>query len=96
MGNEEFPMLVAMSKVTRQGQISIPVEVRRALGLRPGSELIWDRNENGDFVVRPKRVTLADLHELLGAPLVRLTDRELKDARRAFLASRLAPPEPED
>jgi len=82
-------MLIAMSKVTRQGQISVPVEVRRALGIRPGSELIWDRNENGEFVVRPKRVTLDDLHQILGAPLVRLTDQEIKDARKAFLASRL-------
>ena len=81
-------MLVAKSKVTRQGQISVPVEVRRDLGIRTGSELIWDRQENGDYLVRLKRFNLEDLHKLLGPSKVRLSDRELREARRAFLASR--------
>ncbi len=89
-------MLVALSKVTRQGQISVPAEVRRALGLRAGSELIWELNEDGDFVVRPKRFALAALHQLLGEPVVRLTDRELREARKAFLGSRIQRPEPKD
>ncbi len=89
-------MLVAKSKVTRQGQISVPAEVRRDLGLHTGSELVWDRQENGDYLIRPKRITLADVHELLGPPKVRLTERELREARQAFLASRTRRKEPED
>jgi len=85
-------MLVAMSKVTRQGQISLPSEVRRDMGIQAGSELIWDRQENGDYLVRPKRITLADLHQLLGPPTVRLTQRELKAARQDFRASRIKLP----
>jgi AbrB family looped-hinge helix DNA binding protein len=81
-------MLIAKSKVTRQGQISVPAEVRRELGIRAGSELIWDRQENGEYIVRPTRATLADLHELLGPPKVRLTDKELRDARKDFAARR--------
>ncbi|MGA9652994.1 MAG: AbrB/MazE/SpoVT family DNA-binding domain-containing protein [Polyangia bacterium] len=45
-------MLVATSKVTIQGQISVPAEVRKDLGIRAGTELIWDRNEDGDYTVR--------------------------------------------
>jgi AbrB family looped-hinge helix DNA binding protein len=82
-------MLVAMSKVTRQGQISVPAEVRRDLGVRAGTELVWDRQANGDYVVRAKRFTLDDLHDLLGVSSVRLTDKELKDARHEFLGSRM-------
>ena len=82
-------MLVAMSKVTRQGQISVPAEVRRDLGVRAGTELVWDRQENGDYVVRAKRFTLDDLQELLGVSSVRLTDKELKEARHEFLGSRM-------
>ncbi|WP_306601481.1 AbrB/MazE/SpoVT family DNA-binding domain-containing protein [Geothrix sp. 21YS21S-2] len=81
-------MLIAVSKVTRQGQISVPAEVRRDLGIRPGTQLIWDRGENGEYRVRPKRATWTDLHALIGPLEVRLTDEELKDARREFLASR--------
>lgn len=82
-------MLVAMSKVTNQGQISVPAEVRRDLGIRPGTELIWDRKENGEYVVRPKRFTLTDLHQMVGTPAVHLTDQEIREARQDFLASRI-------
>jgi AbrB family looped-hinge helix DNA binding protein len=39
------------SKVTAQGQISVPSEVRRQLGLGPGSVLVWEWRD-GEFVVR--------------------------------------------
>jgi AbrB family looped-hinge helix DNA binding protein len=81
-------MVIAMSKVTSQGQISVPAEVRRDLGIRAGTELIWDRNESGDYTVRPKRFALADIHRLVGPATVRLTDEELRAARQEFLASR--------
>jgi len=35
-------MVLAESKLTAQGQISVPAEVRRKLGLGPGSVLEWD------------------------------------------------------
>jgi AbrB family looped-hinge helix DNA binding protein len=82
-------MLIATSKVTNQGQISVPVEVRRDLGIRPGTELIWDRKENGEYVVRPKRLTLAELHQLVGTLTIRLSDKELQEARREFLGARM-------
>ena len=88
LGNQGADMLVATSKVTNQGQISVPAEVRKDLGIRAGTELIWDRDENGDYTVRPKRLTLADLHRMVGPATVRLTDQELRKARREFLASR--------
>ena len=81
-------MLIGISKVTSQGRISVPAEVRKDLGASTGTELVWDRQENGDYLVRPKLVTLDDLHQLLGEPAARLTDQELKEARQAFLASR--------
>ena len=81
-------MLIATSKVTNQGQISVPAQVRKDLGIRAGTELIWDRREDGNYTIRPKRLTLADLHRVVGPSTVRLTDRELQEARREFLASR--------
>ncbi len=44
-------MTLAQSKVTAQGQISVPAEVRRKLGLGPGSILEWSE-EGGHVVVR--------------------------------------------
>jgi AbrB family looped-hinge helix DNA binding protein len=44
-------MANAHSKLTAQGQISVPAEVRRELGLAPGSVLEW-RQEGAHYVVR--------------------------------------------
>jgi antitoxin PrlF len=44
-------MAIAQSKVTAQGQISVPAEVRRKLGVGPGSVLEWDEL-GGEVVVR--------------------------------------------
>jgi len=44
-------MPLAQSKVTAQGQISVPAEIRRILGVGPGALLEWDE-ENGKIVVR--------------------------------------------
>jgi AbrB family looped-hinge helix DNA binding protein len=58
-------MLLAQSKLTAQGHISIPAEVRRRLGVGPGSVLEWDE-EGGQIVVRRAgRYTSEDLHKAL-------------------------------
>ena len=58
-------MALAQSKVTAQGQISLPVEVRRKLGIGPGSVLEWD--EEGDAVIVRKagRYTSEDIHNAI-------------------------------
>ncbi|MFN2502592.1 MAG: AbrB/MazE/SpoVT family DNA-binding domain-containing protein [Pyrinomonadaceae bacterium] len=66
-------MVVAQSKLTSQGQISVPAEIRRRLGLAPGSVLEWD--EEGDKVVvrRATRYSFEDIHRRIFK-----TDPELK------------------
>jgi AbrB family looped-hinge helix DNA binding protein len=44
-------MPIAKSKVTAQGQISVPAEVRQKLGVGPGSTLEW-YDEHGNVIVR--------------------------------------------
>ena len=58
-------MAIARSKLTSQGQISVPAEVRRKLGVGPGSVLEWD--EQGDSIVvrRVGRYTSEDVHRAL-------------------------------
>jgi AbrB family looped-hinge helix DNA binding protein len=64
-------MSIAQSKVTAQGQISVPAEVRKKLGIGPGSVLEW-HEQDGDVVVRRAgRFSSADIHQALfpkGAP----------------------------
>ena len=58
-------MKIATSKITAQGQTSIPQEVRRRLGLAPGSIVEW--NEEGESIVicRAGRFTSVDIHGAL-------------------------------
>ena len=40
------------AKVTSKGQVTIPVEVRKCLGIQPGDNLIFEAEEGGFRVVR--------------------------------------------
>jgi antitoxin PrlF len=58
-------MTIAHSKITSQGQISVPAEVRRKLGLGPGSVIEWVE-EDGQVVVRHAgRYSSEDIHKAL-------------------------------
>ena len=58
-------MSIAHSKITAQGQISIPAEVRKKLGVGPGSILEWDESNDQVVVRRAGRHTSTDVHEAL-------------------------------
>lgn len=55
-------MSIAHSKLTSQGQISVPVEVRRKLGLSAGSVLQWDEEEGKVVVRKAARFSSQDVH----------------------------------
>jgi antitoxin PrlF len=58
-------MALAHSRLTAQGQISVPAEVRKKLGVGPGAVLEWDE-ENGQVVVRRAgRYSSEDIHQAL-------------------------------
>ena len=60
-------MALAHSKLTAQGQISVPAEVRKKLGVGPGSVLEWEE-ERGQIVVRRAgRFSSADVHRSIFA-----------------------------
>ena len=85
-------MAIAHSKVTAQGQISVPAEVRRKLGIGPGSVLEWD--EQGELVVvrRAGRYTSEEVHRALfpkRQPEAR-TVEEMKAGVRQYLKKRHA------
>ena len=84
-------MAIAYSKLTAQGQISVPTEVRRRLGIGPGSILEWEEEGERIVVRRAGRYTSEDLHRALfeEAPQPR-TLEELKDGRRQYVKSRHA------
>jgi AbrB family looped-hinge helix DNA binding protein len=60
-------MVLVQSKLTAQGQISVPAEVRRKLGIGPGSILEWDEEGETIVVRRVGRHTSEDVHRALFA-----------------------------
>jgi AbrB family looped-hinge helix DNA binding protein len=53
-----------MAKVTAKGQITVPLDVRRRLGLNEGSRILFIEHENGFFVVNENCI---DINVLSGA-----------------------------
>jgi AbrB family looped-hinge helix DNA binding protein len=85
-------MAIAHSKLTAQGQISVPVDVRRKLGIGPGSVLEWE--EDGDKIVvrRAGRFSSEDIHRALFGerkPETRTLD-ELRESIRRYTRKRYA------
>jgi AbrB family looped-hinge helix DNA binding protein len=85
------PMAIAHSKLTPQGQISVPAEVRRRLGIGPGSILEWDEEGERIVVRRAARFTSEEVHKALfpEAPAPR-TLAELEEGPRRHVTGRHA------
>ena len=85
-------MALAQSKVTAQGQISVPADIRRKLGVGPGSILEWE--EDGDRIVvrRAGRYSSEEIHQaLFGAtPPKRRSLKELKEGIANYARKRYA------
>ncbi len=84
-------MAIAHSKLTAQGQISVPAKVRRKLGIGPGSVLEWDDDGEQVVVRRVGRYTSEDVHRsLFSTPPKPKTLAELKEGVRRYIKRRHA------
>jgi len=85
-------MTIAQSKVTAQGQISVPAEVRKKLGIGPGSVLEWHDQDGSVVVRRAGRFSSSDMHQVLfpkGIPKAKPVP-DLKAAIRRHIRQRHA------
>ena len=79
-------MAIAHSKITAQGQISVPAEVRKRLEVGPGSVLEWEAQGDAMIVRKVARYTIDDVHHALfpeGQPAKGKVD--IKDAIRTYI-----------
>ena len=58
-------MATAHSKVTAQGQISVPAEIRKKLGIGPGSVLEWEEHSGQVVVRKAGRFSSEEVHVAL-------------------------------
>lgn len=85
-------MAIAHSKLTAQGQISVPAQVRKKLGVGPGAVLEWDERNDEVVVRRAGRYSSAEIHAALfhaGVPPVK-TAEQLKEGVRELMRKRHA------
>jgi antitoxin PrlF len=85
-------MALAHSKLTAQGQISVPAEVRRRLGVGPGSVLEWAEDGEQVVVRRAGKVTSEDVHRAAfpDGPPARRALADLKEGLRRSIRQRHA------
>ena len=90
-------MQKVQTKLTSQGQVSVPAAVRSFLHLMPGSVLVWSQDGDRIVVERAKRHSTAEVHQALfadpppaGAPAKSLA--ELKQGIRQRMQRRHAGP----
>jgi antitoxin PrlF len=85
-------MVTARSKVTAQGQISVPAEIRKKLGIGPGSVLEWEEHGDEVLIRRAGQFSSEDIHLVLfpaGKPK-RRSEAELKEGIRKYVRRRYA------
>ena len=55
-----------LAKISENGQITVPVEVRRALKIKSGDKIVFLRKDNGDIVVKSlNSAVISEAHRLL-------------------------------
>ena len=88
-------MQKVQTKLSSQGQVSVPAAVRSFLHLMPGSVLVWSQDGDRIVVERAKRHSTAEVHQALfadqaptGVPAKRLA--ELKQGIRQHIQRRHA------
>ncbi|NCN72202.1 MAG: AbrB/MazE/SpoVT family DNA-binding domain-containing protein [Betaproteobacteria bacterium] len=86
-------MLPIQTKLTSQGQVSVPAAVRSFLSLTPGSVLVWKEEAGRISVERAVRHNTADVHQALfgdAAEVPTKTAAELKQGIRQRMQRRYA------
>ena len=85
-------MPLAYSKLTAQGQISVPAKVRRKLGVGPGSVIEWDEKGEAIVVRRSGRYSSEDIRRALfpKGPPKRRSLAELKEGIEQYMRERYA------
>ncbi len=85
-------MAIARTRLTAQGQVSIPAEVRRRLGLTAGSVVEWDAEGDRIFIRRVGKYTSEDIHKVLfpNGPPPRRSIEEMDEAIGEYMRQKYA------
>jgi bifunctional DNA-binding transcriptional regulator/antitoxin component of YhaV-PrlF toxin-antitoxin module len=76
-------MSLARSRITSQGQVSIPVGILRQFGLAPGEVISWDTRDGYLIIEKAGQYGLEDVRKCLKLPKgLHKTDEEIREGIR--------------
>jgi antitoxin PrlF len=64
-------------RVTQKGQVTIPLDVRRALGIHPGSDVEFELDERGARILVDRARVAGEITRMRGAGDVEMTTDEI-------------------
>ena len=65
--------------VTSKGQITIPIEIREKLGIKPGDRVRFVENEKGEIVLKPKTGSIMDVRGMFAGKGKPVTIEEMNE-----------------
>ncbi len=78
-----------LTVVTRKGQVTLPVEIRRRLGLKEGDKVAFVESEQGIQVVRPESV-VARTAGMLKSEIAMMSPDDERQAAEQAIADEVA------
>ncbi|MBI5751466.1 MAG: AbrB/MazE/SpoVT family DNA-binding domain-containing protein [Hydrogenophilales bacterium] len=79
---------MATATITSKGQVTIPAEVRRRMGLDAGDRIEFIELESGGYAIKPAIDDVRSLKGLLRKPSSSVTVEDMNTAIRARSAGR--------
>lgn len=70
-------------RVTQKGQVTIPLEVRRALGIRTGTDVRFELDRDGARLVVDREPVAGEIARMRGAGDVAMSTEEILALTRA-------------
>ncbi len=86
-------MLQIQTKLTSQGQVSVPAAIRHILALTPGAAIVWTQDNGRITVQRAVRHTTEDAHDALfgtDKTVAPKTLRQLKQGIKTYIKNKHA------
>jgi AbrB family looped-hinge helix DNA binding protein len=63
--------------LTSKGTTTIPIEIRRQLGIKPGMQVTFTKNESGEYVIK-RSLTIEEIRTMNKKALVKAGTRDRK------------------
>ena len=84
--------ITLQTRITSQGQVSVPAAIRRKLGVAPGSTLQWTLRGDEVVVKRRNAVTSLEMHKALfpDGPPKPISLKQMKEAIRQRMRDKYA------